>query len=84
MNQTVPVVHIVDDDISFLVAIARLLKAAGYMVQTYSSATEFLLHLDNTPGCVITDLRMPGMDGLELQQDLARGSNALPVVFLTG
>jgi FixJ family two-component response regulator len=79
-----PVVRIVDDDASFLVAVARLLKAAGYEVQTFSSAAEFLANVGDAAGCVIVDLRMPGMDGLGLQEALARGPNLLPVIFLTG
>jgi CheY-like chemotaxis protein len=79
-----PVVHVVDDDASFLVALARLLKASGYAVQTYASAADFLARLGDGAGCVITDLRMPGMDGLDLQQALARGVNMVPVVFLSG
>jgi FixJ family two-component response regulator len=84
MSNATPVVHVVDDDASFLVAVARLLKAAGYNVQTFASAVEFLADLGDTAGCVVVDLRMPGMDGLELQQGLLRGSNELPVIFLTG
>lgn len=84
MSTTMPVVHAVDDDASFLVALARLLKAAGYAVQTYASAADFLAKLGDGAGCVITDLRMPGMDGLDLQQALARGANMVPVVFLSG
>ena len=84
MSEAVPVVHVVDDDASFLVALARLLKAAGYTVQTYASAAEFLAQLGEGAGCVVTDLRMPGMDGLDLQKVLMRGANVLPVVFLTG
>jgi two-component system response regulator FixJ len=84
MSEAVPVVHVVDDDASFLVALARLLKASGYAVQTYASAADFLAKLGDGTGCVVTDLRMPGMDGLDLQQALARGANMLPVVFLSG
>ena len=84
MSTNMPVVHVVDDDASFLVALARLLKASGYAVQTYASATDFLARLGDGAGCVITDLRMPGMDGLDLQQALARGVNMVPVVFLSG
>lgn len=84
MSEAVPVVHVVDDDASFLVALARLLKASGHAVQTYASAADFLAKLDDGAGCVITDLRMPGMDGLDLQQALVRRTNLLPVVFLTG
>jgi two-component system response regulator FixJ len=84
MSGASPVVHIVDDDPSFLVALGRLLKASGYAVKTYASAADFLANLGDAAGCVITDLRMPGMDGLDLQQALVRGANPLPVVFLTG
>lgn len=84
MSETMPVVHVVDDDVSFLLALARLLKAAGYTVQTYASAAEFLAQLGEGTGCVVTDLRMPGMDGMDLQQALMRAVNVLPVVFLTG
>jgi FixJ family two-component response regulator len=84
MSDAKPVVHVVDDDASFLVALARLLRAAGYTVQTFPSAAEFLANLSDTAGCVIADLRMPEMDGMDLQQALMHGANALPVIFLTG
>ena len=84
MSEALPVVHVVDDDASFLVALARLLKALGYTVQTHASAADFLAELGDGAGCVVTDLRMPGMDGLDLQKALKRGANVLPVVFLTG
>jgi FixJ family two-component response regulator len=77
-------VRIVDDDPAFLRALERLLKAAGYAVRPFSSGADFLAGMDNTPGCVIADLRMPGVDGLLLQQTIMRGSNVLPVIFLTG
>ncbi|WP_295393123.1 response regulator [uncultured Thiodictyon sp.] len=79
-----PVVHVVDDDASFLVAVGRLLRAAGCTVRTFASAAELLAQLGDTAGCVIADLRMPVMDGLDLQQALLRQANALPVIFLTG
>ena len=80
-----PTVFIVDDDASFLVAVARLLRAAHYTVKTFVSADEFLAKLPSrVPGCVLADLQMPGMSGLELQAALARMGNPLPVVFLTG
>ncbi len=84
MREGTPVVHVVDDDTSFLVAVARLLKASGYTVRTFPSAADFLADLGDAAGCVIADLRMPGMDGLDLQQALTRHENALPVIFLTG
>jgi FixJ family two-component response regulator len=79
------IVHLVDDDASMLRALSRILRLAGYAVQTFASATEFLdqHRLDNR-GCVVTDLRMPAMSGLELQAALARSGNPLPIIFLTG
>jgi two-component system response regulator FixJ len=84
MSDATPVVHVVDDDDAFLVAVARLLRAAGYTVRTFASAAEFLAQRGDAAGCVVADLRMPGMDGLDLQQALLRGANGLPVVFLSG
>lgn len=85
MSETAPVVHVVDDDASFLTAISRLLRANGFSVKTYSSAHEFLGQRDaDAPGCVLADLRMPQMNGLDLQSALTQTANPLPIVFLTG
>jgi len=85
MSGTEPIVHIVDDDASFLVASSRLLRAGGFAVKTFSSASEFFAQRDaDAPGCVVADLQMPGMDGLDLQRALSRTCNPLPIVFLTG
>ncbi len=85
MSATVPIVHVVDDDASFLTAISRLLRANGFTVKTYSSARDFLRHrYADTPGCVLADLQMPQMDGLDLQSALAETANPLPILFLTG
>jgi two-component system, LuxR family, response regulator FixJ len=84
MSQAPPVVHVVDDDASFLVAVARLLRAEGYQVQPHASAAAFLAHPIDGAGCVIADLRMPGMDGLDLQQALTQRGIELPLVFLSG
>jgi FixJ family two-component response regulator len=85
MSAGKPIVHIVDDDASFLVAISRLLRASGFEVQSFSSATEFLANRDpGAPGCVLADLQMPGMNGLDLQAALAQSANPLPILFLTG
>lgn len=82
---TAPTVHVVDDDASFLAAVSRLLRASGFVVRTFSSAGDFLAQRDaDAAGCVVADLQMPGMDGLELQAALARTHNPLPVLFLTG
>jgi FixJ family two-component response regulator len=80
-----PVVHVVDDDETMRVALARVLRGEGHEVRTYSSAGEFLLApLASTPGCIVLDLSMPGPSGLDLQEALARHAIALPVVFVTG
>jgi len=80
-----PLVHVVDDDASFLKALTRLLGAAGFTVRHYPSAAEFLSHRPHdTPGCVLADLRMPELTGLDLQKALAESADPLPVVFLSG
>ncbi len=85
MNVNKPTVFIVDDDAAYLGAVARLLRASGLLVKTFTSATEFLRQRSpNAPGCVVTDLQMPGMNGIELQSALAKTENPLPLVFLTG
>ena len=79
------VVFVVDDNASFLVSVSRLLRAAGYTVQAFGTAREFLAQLPpGMPGCVVADLQMPGMNGLELQEALRASPNPLPVVFMTG
>lgn len=80
-----PIVHVVDDDAAFRRAMVRLLRAGGYAIQTYGSATEFLAcPPTDVPGCVVADLRMPGPTGLDLQIALQAADRPLPVVFLTG
>src|SRR5215469_8126389 len=83
------VVYIVDDDASFRKAVTRMLTAAGLSVQSYASGTELLSHLSGDgaaeqSGCVLADLCMPGLDGLELQEACTEAGVALPFVFLTG
>ena len=82
---TRPVVLIVDDDASVRRALTRLLRSAGHAVEAFGSAEEFS-QLDRSiaSGCIILDVRMQGMDGLTLQQQLVAESCALPIVFLTG
>jgi FixJ family two-component response regulator len=82
-----PTIHLVDDDPSILRALSRLLRAAGYDVAQFGSAEEFLLYRGNfpdVPGCAIVDLKLPGLNGLELQESLGRQKEPLPVIFLTG
>src|SRR5262245_46537571 len=84
MKAQSPIVYIVDDDDSVRKALSRVLNAAGFTVRDYASAQEFTLaRPQDHPGCVILDLRMPGVGGLELQQALANVNEGLPVLFLT-
>ena len=80
-----PVIHVVDDDTSFRTAISRLLRAAGHEVSCYASAAELQIADPGTaPGCILLDLHMPGLSGLELQKTLALAEDPLPIIFLTG
>ena len=85
MSETKATVFLVDDDASHLASMVRLMRASGYRVESFSSAGDFLARLPSrAAGCVVTDLKMPGMDGMELQEALARSHSPLPIVFLTG
>ena len=85
MNAARPIIYVVDDDASFRNALERLLRAGGYAVQTFVSATEFLQSArPDAPGCVVLDLQMPGPSGLDLQGALTRSEAPLPIVFLSG
>lgn len=78
-------VHVVDDDSGFLAAFGRLMRATGHAVSTFRSATQFLAECTaESNGCVVTDLRMPGLDGLGLQSRLGNDDRAMPIVFVTG
>jgi RNA polymerase sigma factor (sigma-70 family) len=79
-------VHVVDDDASFRTAIERRLKKAGYDVATYPTAQHLLDRLpdENGPGCILLDVRIPGLSGPELQGRLSELGSTLPIVFLTG
>ncbi len=79
-------VHVVDDDASFRTAIERRLKKAGYAVATYPSALHLLDRLpsESEPGCILLDVRIPGLSGPELQGRLSELGSTLPIVFLTG
>lgn len=78
-------IHLIDDDESFLRSMERRLRGHGYAVATYPSVADFLVRPDpEMPGCVLTDLQMPKRDGFDLQEVLAKSPNPLPVVFVTG
>jgi FixJ family two-component response regulator len=80
------IVHVVDDDESFLVAMRRRLSLAGYEVATYRSAQQLLDRLpdERSPSCILLDVRIPDLDGPELQIRLSRAGSILPIVFVTG
>jgi RNA polymerase sigma factor (sigma-70 family) len=85
MSDPSPLIHVVDDDAAYRVAVARLLEASGYRVALYASAVQLL---ETAPpveaGCILLDIQMEGLNGLELQERLAAAGNRLPIVFLTG
>ena len=81
---TSPVVFIVDDDESVRRALGRLMRSAGFDVRVFASAEEFLDQgCQNIPGCLILDVRMPQMDGLELQERLRTLGSHIPIVFIS-
>jgi FixJ family two-component response regulator len=85
MNVRTPMVFIVDDDAGVRSSIRMLLKSVGIVSTPLSSAQEFLAEFDPVqPGCLVLDIRMPGMSGLELQQELNLLGAILPVIFITG
>lgn len=80
-----PIVYLLDDDEALLLAIGTTLKLAGYNVKRYASAESLLAVLDKqAAGCLISDLRLPGMSGIELQQALIEREIKLPIIFMTG
>jgi FixJ family two-component response regulator len=85
MNALQAVIHVVDDDALFRTAISRLLEACSYQVVVHRSADEFLGAPPTTErGCILLDVRMPGLDGLQVQDRLSERGVDLPIVFLTG
>ena len=78
-------IHVVDDDLPFRTAVARLLRASGYQVVLHESGEQLLRNPPgDAPGCILLDMRMTGLDGFELQDRLKRMDSILPIVFLTG
>lgn len=85
MKEEKPVVIIVDDDSSMRTMIARLLDSVGMKSISYSAPEEFLrTSLPSDPACVVLDVQMPGLSGLDLQRELAKAERQLPIVFMTG
>ena len=85
MNKELATVFVVDDDEAVRGSLKLLLKTLGLPVQTYASAQEFLDGFDpRRSGCLVLDIRMPGMSGLELQEELNSRGAMLPIIFITG
>lgn len=85
MREDTPTVFVVDDDAAVRASICMLLKSVGIASTPLASAQEFLAGFDpHAPGCLLLDVRMPGMSGLELQQQLNQRGAILPVIFITG
>jgi FixJ family two-component response regulator len=84
-QEPAPTVYLVDDDPDLLKALQRLLQSAGLQSATFGSAQAFLQgHDRHAPGCLVLDLSMPGLNGLQLQRELERLGSPLPIVFLSG
>jgi FixJ family two-component response regulator len=85
MTEKSPVVIIVDDDPSVRTFLERLVGTTGLKALAFASAEEFLVaKLPDVPACLVLDVQMPGLSGLDLQRELTRGRRALPIVFMTG
>lgn len=85
MNDSFPKVFVVDDDPAVLKGLSRVLRSTGLGVATFSSPCEFLeQHDPREPGCLVLDLAMPGLNGLELQMALTAKGSAIPIIFLSG
>jgi FixJ family two-component response regulator len=80
-----PVVYVVDDDPAVRNALDSLIRSEGFQVQTFAGAKEFLHHkLSNVPGCLVLDVQLPGLSGLDLQRELTSAKIHLPIIFVTG
>jgi FixJ family two-component response regulator len=85
VTEVKPTVFVIDDDASIRKSLSRLLRSAGYTAETFSSAEEFLRreHFDGV-GCILLDVRMPGLSGMDLQEKLNKADYPMPIVFITG
>jgi len=85
MNETNPIVFVVDDDLSVRRSTERLMRSAGLEVQSFPSAREFLKNpRPECPACLVLDVRMPGLSGMDLQHELAQAGIRIPIIFITG
>ena len=85
MNEDKSFVFVIDDDSSIRQSLSNLLRSAGLSVETFASAQEFLAtERSHSPGCLVLDVQLPGLSGLDLQQELAKNNAAIPIIFITG
>ena len=85
MDDTKPMIYVLDDEPTVGMALHRLIRSVGLAVQTFTSAQEFLnAKLPDVPGCLVLDVRLPDLSGLDLQQELATANIDLPIIFVTG
>ena len=85
MSEIEPIVYIVDDDLSVRRSTKRLIRSAGLKVQTFTSAKEFLKNARfEGPACLVLDVRMPGLSGMDLQRELTQSGIHIPIIFITG
>jgi FixJ family two-component response regulator len=83
--ETQPIVYVIDDDASLRDALARLFRSVGLQVAAFASAPEFLRNkLSEGPSCLVLDVRLPGLSGLDFQAELAKANIDIPIVFMTG
>ena len=85
MSENPPIIFVVDDEPAVCASLKRLVNSVGLEAQTFNSAQDFLhLQRPDRPGCVIVDVRLPGLSGLDLQQELLNAKIDLPIIFITG
>jgi FixJ family two-component response regulator len=85
MSDPDPIVFVVDDDPSIREALTSLIRSVGLGIETFGSAREFLTRQPpDAPGCLVLDVRLPGLSGLDLQHELAAAQINLPIIFITG
>ena len=85
MSEEQPVVYVVDDDAGVREALDSLIRSVGFSVRTFASAHDFLgSKFSTAPGCLVLDVRLPGLSGLDLQRDLLQADIRIPIIFITG
>lgn len=85
MSELIPIIYVVDDDASVRKSVKRLITSMDFHVETFTSAQEFLrFDRSDRPCCLILDIRMPGISGLALQEELTVANYTIPIIFITG